>query len=154
MTNGFPETDTPDEKLLCGKLSVRGVPVRLILEPVDTPATGGLMQYALLIYGRPVAPTGPISEGIATVLAEPNVTGWARLHADESATTLREDGGERLLTDGPFIDSKEYLAGLVMIDADSLDAAIAVAHALQDGRGTSGGAIEIRPVVEGRFGDA
>ena len=112
------------------------------------------MQYALLIYGRPAAPTGPISEGIAAVLTRPDVTGWARLHADESATTLREDGGERLLTDGPFIDSKEYLAGLVMIDADSLDAAIAVAHALQDGRNVSGGAIEIRPIVEGWFGGA
>jgi hypothetical protein len=112
------------------------------------------MQYALLIYGRPAAPTGPIPEGIAAVLARPDVTGWARLHADESATTLREDGGQRLLTDGPFIDSKEYLAGLVVIEADNLDGAIAVAHALQDGRAASGGGIEIRPVVEGLFSDA
>jgi hypothetical protein len=112
------------------------------------------MQYALLIYGRPAAPTGPIAAGIAAVLARPEVVGWARLHADESATTLREDGANRLLTDGPFIDSKEYLAGLIVIEADNLDAAIAVAHELQDGRGTPGGAIEIRPVVEGLFGAA
>lgn len=112
------------------------------------------MQYALLIYGRPAAPTAPITEDIAKVLARPNVTGWARLHADESATTLREDEGKRLLTDGPFIDSKEYLAGLIVIEADNLDGAIAVAHQFQDARGTPGGAIEIRPLVEGLIGGA
>jgi hypothetical protein len=110
------------------------------------------MQYALLIYGRPDAPTGPMDEHIAAALARAEVTGWARLHADEAATTLREDAGRRLLTDGPFVDSKEYLAGLIMIDVANLDAAIAVAHDLQDARGPAGGAIEIRPVVEGRFG--
>jgi hypothetical protein len=64
------------------------------------------MQYALLIYGRPSPPTDPVNEAIAAVLARPCVTGWARLHTDESATTLRDDGGKTLLTDGPFIDSK------------------------------------------------
>jgi hypothetical protein len=109
------------------------------------------MQYALLIYGRPAAPSGPISEGIAAVLARPYVTGWARLHAEESATTLRESEGTSLLTDGPFIDSKEYLAGLIVIDVDNLDAALDVAQELQDARTGGGGAIEIRPVVEGLF---
>jgi hypothetical protein len=110
------------------------------------------MQYALLIYGRPEAPAAPITEGIAAVLARPEVTGWARLHADESATTLREDTGPRMLTDGPFIDSKEYLAGLIMIEADNLDAAIAIAHEMQDARSSPSGGIEIRPVVESRSG--
>lgn len=108
------------------------------------------MQYALLIYGRPAAPSGPINDAIATVLARPHVTGWARLHADESATTLRNDAGRTLLTDGPFIDSKEYLAGLIMVDADNLDAALQVAQEFQDAR-TTGGAIEVRPVVEALF---
>ncbi|MCW2863340.1 MAG: YCII-related protein, partial [Actinoallomurus sp.] len=56
------------------------------------------------------------------------ITGWARLHAEESATTLRNDEGRMLLTDGPFIDSEEYLAGLFLIEADNLDAALAVAE--------------------------
>jgi hypothetical protein len=77
------------------------------------------------------------------------VSGWARLHAEESATTVRSDGGRILLTDGPFIETKEYLAGLVMVEADNLDGALAVAQELQETR--TGGAIEVRPVFEASF---
>ena len=90
-----------------------------------------------------------MEDAIADVLARPYVTGWARLHADESATTLRNDEGRTLLTDGPFIDSKEYLAGLILIEADNLDGALAIAQELQDTR--TGGAIEVRPILEGHF---
>jgi len=110
------------------------------------------MQYALLAYGRPATPReapGPIDDAIAAVLARPHVTGWVRLHADESATTLRGNEGTTLLTDGPFIDSKEYLAGVIMIEVDDLDAALAVAQELRDAG--SVGAIEVRPVIEGLF---
>jgi hypothetical protein len=102
------------------------------------------MQYALLIYAAEDAADqarSPVSDAVADVLARPSVTGWARLHAEGSATTLRGDA-ERTL-------SKEYLAGLVMVDAENLDEALAVAQDLQGTR--SGGAIEVRPVVEGRF---
>ena len=111
------------------------------------------MQYALLAYGRPATPRdtpGPIDDAIAAVLARSYVTGWARLHADESATTLRNSDGKTLLTDGPFIDSKEYLAGVILIEADNLDRALEVAQELQDAR-AGGGAIEVRPVIEGLF---
>jgi hypothetical protein len=110
------------------------------------------MQYALLAYGRADSlrdASAPIDDAIAAVLARPYVTGWARLHADESATTLRSSAGKTLLTDGPFIDSKEYLAGVIVVEADDLDGALAVAQELQDTR--SGGAIEVRPVIEGLF---
>ncbi len=109
------------------------------------------MEYALLIYGRPATPSGPIDEGIAAVLARPYVTGWVRLRSDESATTLRVDEGKTLLTDGPFIDSKEYLAGLILIDVENLDAALDIAQTLQDARTVGGGAIEVRPAIEGVF---
>jgi hypothetical protein len=112
------------------------------------------MQYALLIYGRPAVPQGPMTDGIAQALATPGVIGWARLHPDQSATTLRVDQGATLLTDGPFIDSKEYLAGLIMIDVDNLDAALEIAQSLQNARETPDGAIEVRPVFEGMFGGA
>jgi len=108
------------------------------------------MLYALLIYSPAAEPHGPISEAIAAVLARPDVRGWARLHSDGSATTLRTDSGTTLLTDGPFIESKEYLVGLVVIDADNLDGALAVAQELENAR-TVGGAIEVRPVLEGLF---
>jgi hypothetical protein len=110
------------------------------------------MQYALLAYGRPATPRdppGPIDEAIADVLARPYVTGWARLHSDESATTLRNSEGKTLLTDGPFIETKEYLAGVIVIEAENLDAALEVAQELQGPR--TGGAIEVRPVIEGLF---
>jgi hypothetical protein len=55
-----------------------------------------------------------------------------------------------LLTDGPFIDSKEYLAGLFLIEADNLDGAIAIAEELlQETR--PGVAIEVRPLLDGRL---
>src|SRR5215469_16199345 len=111
------------------------------------------MQYALLIY----APaddadraTRPIPDAIAALSDRPDIAGWARLHADESATTLRSDGGRMLLTDGPFIDSKEYLAGLILIEAGNLDEALAIAgDLLQETR--PGSAIEVRPLLGGHF---
>ena len=55
-----------------------------------------------------------------------------------------------LLTDGPFIDSKEYLAGLFLIKAGNLDGALAIAgELLQQTR--PGTAIEVRPILGGRF---
>ncbi len=111
------------------------------------------MQYALLAYAPPEdtdRAIRPIPGNLAALLDRPDVTGWARLHADDSATTLRTDGGRMLLTDGPFIDSKEYLAGLFLIEADNLDGALAIAEELlQETR--PGVAIEVRPLLEGRF---
>jgi hypothetical protein len=111
------------------------------------------MQYALLVYSPPEdtdRAARPVPDSLAALLAQPSVTGWARLHADASATTLRNDGGRMLLTDGPFIDSKEYLAGLILIEAGNLDEALAVAgELLQETR--PGSALEVRPVIGGRF---
>ena len=110
------------------------------------------MQYALLVYAPPEdtdRATRPIPGSLAPLLDRPDVTGWARLHADESATTLRNDDGRMLLTDGPFIDSKEYLAGLFLIEADNLDGALAIAgELLQETR--PGVAIEVRPLLDRR----
>jgi hypothetical protein len=109
------------------------------------------MQYALLAYGHQNTQDAarPIDNAIAAVLARPQVTGWARLHADESATTVRGGEGGTLLTDGPFIETKEYLAGVIVIEADNLDGALAVARELQETR--TGGAIEVRPIFEAQF---
>jgi hypothetical protein len=111
------------------------------------------MQYALLTYVPPEATdraTRSIPDTLAALLEQPNVTGWTRLHADESATTLRNDEGRTLLTDGPFIDSKEYLGGLILIEADNLDGALAVAEQMLE-QTRPGTAIEVRPILDGRF---
>jgi len=111
------------------------------------------MQYALLAYDPAEdtdRATRPIPGTLADLLDRPHVSGWARLHADESATTLRNDEGRTLLTDGPFIDSKEYLAGLILIEADNLDGALAIAEELLH-QTRPGTAIEVRPIIDGRF---
>jgi hypothetical protein len=111
------------------------------------------MQYALLVYTPEHDAdrvTRPIPADLAAALDAPNVPGWVRLHAVESATTVRHEEARTLLTDGPFIDSKEYLAGLILVEADNLDGALVVAEEmLQHTR--PGAAIEVRPVFDGRF---
>jgi hypothetical protein len=108
------------------------------------------MQYALLIYNPDddVAQQAqrPIDPAIAAVLARPEVTGWIRLHAAGSATTVQHQDGATLLTDGPFIDSKEFLGGLILVEADNLDQALAVAGELTELRPGRVVAIEVRPV--------
>ena len=108
------------------------------------------MQYALLIYNPDddVADQArrPIDPDIAAVLARPEVTGWIRLHGPGSATTVQQQEGRTLLTDGPFVDSKEFLGGLVVVEADNLDGALAVAAELQQVRPGRVVAIEVRPV--------
>ena len=111
------------------------------------------MQYALLAYTAPEntdRAVRPIPDNLVTLLDRPTVIGWARLHAEESATTLRSEDGRVLLTDGPFIDSKEYLGGLILIEADNLDGALAIAEEML--RHTRPGtAIEVRPILDRRF---
>ena len=106
------------------------------------------VKYALLIYNdaEHEERRGPMPPEIAETLARPHVTSWARLHPAESATTVTQPGGETLLTDGPFVDSKEILGGLIIVEAANLDEALAAAAELQGLR--EGGAIEVRPVLE------
>jgi YCII-related domain len=131
------------------------------------------MRYALLTYAPAEAAdraTRPLPHDLAARFDRPDITGWLRLHADESATTLRHGaaadeaaggeaaGGEAAgnevsrmsLTDGAFIDSKEYLAGLILIEAENLDRALATAAEMlrPTRRGT---AIEVRPILDGHF---
>jgi hypothetical protein len=111
------------------------------------------VRYALLAYNnvevrdrRSADERTRINAGIAEVLARPNVTGWLRLQDVESATTVRCDRGTTLLTDGPFVDSKDFLGGFIVVEAENLDGALAVAAELQELQGS--GAIEVRPVRE------
>ena len=64
------------------------------------------------------------------------------LHPISSATTVRAQDGEVLLTDGPFAETKEHLGGFWIIDVPDLDAALEWA-----GRGSAAcqGAVEVRP---------
>jgi hypothetical protein len=78
---------------------------------------------------------------------EPGMVGGAALHPVETATTVRVQDGQLLVTDGPFADTKEIFAGFYLLEADDLDAATELAARIPAVR--LGGAIEIRPVVTG-----
>jgi hypothetical protein len=77
----------------------------------------------------------------------PGVEPGLQLDAPEAATTVRVEGGETLVTDGPFATVKEALGGWLLYEADDLDAAIELAARIPAAR--LGGGIEIRPVVGG-----
>ena len=67
------------------------------------------------------------------------------LQPTATATTMRVRDGERLLTDGPFAETKEQLGGFYLIDVDTLDEALDWAAKIP---GASWGSIEVRPVVD------
>jgi len=66
------------------------------------------------------------------------------LQGNETATLLRVRDGETQLTDGPFAEAKEYLAGYYVIEAADLDAALAWAAKVPN---ASYGTVEVRPVM-------
>jgi hypothetical protein len=60
-----------------------------------------------------------------------------------AATTVRLRGGKRLVTDGPFAETREHVVGYYLIDARNLDDAIGIAGRIPSARF---GAVEVRPV--------
>ena len=68
----------------------------------------------------------------------------ARLMPTTAATTLRKDGGDQMVLDGPFAETKEQLLGFYVLDCASLDEALDIAREM--GLANPGGAYEIRPV--------
>jgi hypothetical protein len=96
-----------------------------------------VVKYAMLLYAAPDArgkegPAGPAGEGVfdnwvdyTRALKDAGVLVAAeQLQVVDTATTVRLRGGERLLTDGPFAETKEHLLGFYLIDVVDLDAAL------------------------------
>lgn len=74
-----------------------------------------------------------------------------RLADADAATVVRSNDGDLVMTDGPFVESKEHVAGFYVIEADDLDAALAWAGKVVD---CIGAPIEVRPfVASGRVAD-
>jgi hypothetical protein len=67
------------------------------------------------------------------------------LHPTSTATSVRVRDNKRLVTDGPFAETREQLGGYFLIDAKDLDEAIEIAGRIPAGRW---GTVEIRPVME------
>jgi hypothetical protein len=72
--------------------------------------------------------------------------GAAPLAATASATTIRMQNGQMLITDGPFAETKEQLAGYYILDCKDLDEAIEWAAKIPSGCAGREGCVEIRPM--------
>jgi hypothetical protein len=76
----------------------------------------------------------------------PGVIAGNQLQPVDTATTVRVQDGQTLLTDGPFLDAKEHLGGYLLVEAEELDDALEIAARIPAAR--MGGAVEVRPLVE------
>ena len=74
-----------------------------------------------------------------------NFLAAAPLHPTSTSTSVRLRDGKRLITDGPFAETREQLGGYYLIEAKDLDTAIGIAARIP---GAKWGTIEIRPVIE------
>jgi hypothetical protein len=113
------------------------------------------MKYLLQIYPAgareeferlPAEEQQAIVEEYLAIGQSPEVVGGDQLQPVETATTVRVETGEVLLTDGPFVDAKEHLGGYCLVEADDLDVALEIAARVPAAR--MGGAVEVRPLVE------
>lgn len=112
------------------------------------------MHYLLLIYGDPTAeatperPAGAFEEwadATSALHAEGVLVGGEGLGPAESATTVRFRSGQSLLTDGPFMETKEHLLGFYLLDVAGLDEALAWAGRMPN---QHWGSVEVRPIQE------
>ena len=114
------------------------------------------MRYALLVYANEAVYSSMTSDeyaamfqGHATFTNEAQqsaiLEGGAPLQPTSTATTVRIRDGRTLITDGPFAETKEQLAGFYILNCRDLDEALALAARIPD---AAYGSVEIRPVME------
>jgi hypothetical protein len=111
------------------------------------------VQYALLIYASEDGweelgeqERGERMQVYRALADDPRTRGGSELDSASTATVVRVQDGERLTTDGPFAETKEQLGGFYLIEAGDLDEALEFAARIP--AASSGGAIEVRPLVE------
>ena len=111
------------------------------------------MKYLLLIYMTENAMSPPERE---QCYADSTKLTWdlknngqyisaSPLQSVATATTVRICEGKRLVTDGPFAETREQLGGYFLVDAANLDEAINIASKIP---GARKGSVEIRPILE------
>ncbi|HEY6270256.1 MAG TPA: YciI family protein [Candidatus Acidoferrum sp.] len=121
------------------------------------------MQYLMLIYHSEAAfgksteadraavyqEYGQLREELS---AKGKFVGGNQLAATTVATSVRVREGKRIVTDGPFAETKEQLAGYFLVEANDQDEAIAIAARIPSARN---GTIEVRPIaVRGKVAQA
>ncbi|PWT82115.1 MAG: hypothetical protein C5B44_02695 [Acidobacteria bacterium] len=111
------------------------------------------MKYMLLVYMNEQAMTEAEREHCYVesaqlaqrIKANGQYLAAGPLHPTATATSVRVRDGKRLVTDGPFAETREQLGGYYLIEAKDLDEAIGIAEQIPPARL---GTIEIRPVLE------
>jgi hypothetical protein len=111
------------------------------------------MKYMLLIYGAEQVWSDAerqacyveSSQLTHDLVEEGKFLAAAPLQAVATATSVKVREGKRIVTDGPFAETREQLGGYFLIDAANLDEAIAIAGRIP---GARKGTVEIRPVVD------
>jgi hypothetical protein len=110
------------------------------------------MRYVLLLYGSEALTQeerAAILQGHPAFLKEVQqrglLTGGEALQPTSTATTVRIHSGKTMITDGPFAETKEQLAGFYILNCRDLDEAREMAGKVPD---AVSGSIEIRPVLE------
>ncbi len=106
------------------------------------------MEYLLFIVSDPAAPPyvpeeDNIEEWVADLESRGVARGGNRLRPVSDATTVTVRDGKTILTDGPFTETKEWIAGFDLIDVENLDEAIEIAAKHPMARF---GRVEVRPV--------
>ena len=114
------------------------------------------MRYLLLIYGDE-STYAQMSEAelaadmqqwmdyTAAITAAGASPGGEALQPTSTATSVRDDNGSPLVTDGPFAETREQLGGYYILDVENLDEAITWAHRCPASRH---GTVELRPIQE------
>ena len=116
------------------------------------------MKYALLIYsmpdpaeaGEPQPGEGVIDSWLDYTVAlreSGALIAAEQLNRPDTATAVCLRDGKRLLTDGPFMETKEHLGGFYLVDVPDLDTALHWAAKMPVMRY---GTVEVRPVMEGQ----
>lgn len=112
------------------------------------------MQFLLLVYSDPVLldalPDGDFDTMMRGCIrhadelkAQGCLLASQQLEAPSTAKSVRVRNGRATVLDGPFAETKEVLAGFNLIEADSVDEAVRIAHEFP---WTRTGSIEVRPV--------
>ena len=111
------------------------------------------MRYMLLIYGDEYAQSQTENEacyqesaGLAREIdAKGQFLAAAPLLRTTEAKSVKMRAGKRIVTDGPFAETREQLGGYFMVEAESMEEAIDIAAKIPGGRW---GTVEVRPVLE------
>ena len=113
------------------------------------------MQYMCLIYNPVDAPQLSTEErqkvfeeyGTFTeaVRKSGKMVSGEPLQPPSDATTVRVRNGKRVVTDGPFAETKEWLGGFYIFNCDTLDEALDLAAKIP---GAKYGSIEVRPIMQ------